>query len=109
MMSRVGGLDRLRATFRWKAGGLDAGGLQARTAASSLTLGGLLKHLAAQEDYAFSTKLSGEPLGAPWDAGGWAGDNDWEFTSAADDTPEQLYALCDGAVERSRARLDAAT
>ncbi|HMG31597.1 MAG TPA: DUF664 domain-containing protein [Jiangellaceae bacterium] len=104
----VGALDRLRTTFRWKAGGLDAAGLQARTAASSLTLGGLLKHLAAQEDYAFSTKLSGEPLGAPWDATGWDGDNDWEFTSAADDTPEQLYALWDGAVERSRARLDAA-
>ena len=104
----VGALDRLRATFRWKAGGLDQAGLQTRTAASSLTLGGLLKHLAAQEDYAFSTKLSGEPLGAPWDATGWDGGNDWEFTSAADDTPEQLYALWDGAVGRSRARLDAA-
>ena len=34
---------------------------------------------------------------------GWDGDDDWEFTSAADDTPEQLYALWDGAVERSRA------
>jgi hypothetical protein len=33
---------------------------------------------------------------------------DWEFTSAADDTPDQLYALWDDAVERSRARLDAA-
>ena len=31
-----------------------------------------------------------------------------EFASADDDTPEQLYALWDGAVERSRARLDAA-
>jgi Protein of unknown function (DUF664) len=33
---------------------------------------------------------------------------DWEFTSAADDTPEQLYDLWDGAVERSRERLNAA-
>ena len=38
----------------------------------------------------------------------WDSDNDWEFTSAAADSPEQLYALWDGAVERSRARLDAA-
>jgi Protein of unknown function (DUF664) len=104
----VGALDRLRTTFRWKAGGLDAAGLQTRIASSELTLGGLLKHLAAQEDYAFTTKLSGEPLGAPWDATGWDGDDDWEFTSAAEDTPDQLYALWDGAVERSRARFDAA-
>ena len=104
----VGALDRLRTTFRWKADDLDAAGLQARIGASSLTLGGLLKHLAAAEDYMFTTKLSGEPMGAPWDAAGWDGSDDWEFTSAADDTPEQLYALWDGAVERSRARLDAA-
>jgi len=104
----VGALDRLRTTFRWKADGLDATGLQTRVGASTLTLGGLLKHLAAQEDYAFATKLSGEPLGAPWDAWGWDGSNDWEFTSAADNAPEELYALWDGAVERSRARLDAA-
>ncbi len=104
----VGALERLRATFRWKASDLDAAGLQARIGASSLTLGGLLKHLAAGEDYMFTTKLSGESIGAPWEATGWDGTDDWEFTSAAADTPDQLYALWDGAVERSRARLDAA-
>jgi hypothetical protein len=104
----VGALDRLRATFRWKADGLDAAGLSAGVGRSTLTLGGLLKHLAAQEDYAFTVKLRGEPIGAPWDATGWDGSNDWEFTSAADDTPRQLYAVWDGAVERSRARLAAA-
>ena len=40
----VGALDRLRATFRWKADGLDAAGLRARVGACSLTLGGLLEH-----------------------------------------------------------------
>ena len=104
----VGALDRLRTTFRWKADDLDAAGLQARIGASSLTLGGLLKHLAAQEDYSFTTKLNGEPIGAPWDTTAWDGDNDWEFASAVNDTPEQLYALWDGAVVRSRTRLDAA-
>jgi hypothetical protein len=34
----VGALDRLRATFRWKAGGLDEAGLRARIPSSSLTL-----------------------------------------------------------------------
>ncbi len=104
----VGALDRLRATFRWKADGLDATGLRTTIGRSTLSIGGLLKHLAAQEDYAFTTKLSGEPLGAPWDGWGWDGSNDWEFTSAADDTPDQLYAVYDGAVARSRASLASA-
>jgi hypothetical protein len=104
----LGALNRLRATFRWKAGGLDKAGLQAKIGASSLTLGGLLKHLAAQEDYTFTVKLTGEPLGAPWDAFGWDGSNDWEFSSAADDSPEQLYRYWDDAVGRSTTRLAAA-
>lgn len=104
----IGALDRLRTTFRWKADGLDAAGLQTRIGASALTLGGLLKHLAAVEDYCSTTKLHGEPLGAPWDTMGGDDSNDWEFTSAADDTPDQLYDLWDGAVARSRSRLEAA-
>ena len=98
----VGALDRLRTTFRWKTDDLDAKGLQTRLPSSTLTLGGLLKHLAAMEDYQFTTKLRGDPIGAPWEDNGWDGDNDWEFNSAADDSPEELYALYDGAVERSR-------
>jgi hypothetical protein len=104
----VGALDRLRTTFRWKADDLDQNGLQARFGASSLTLGGLLKHLALVEDHYSSTKLRGESPGAPWDAVDWTADPSWEFTSAASDTPDQLYALWDGAVERSRARFDVA-
>jgi hypothetical protein len=104
----VGALERLRWTFRWKADDLDAAGLQTRVGASSLTLGGLLKHLAANEDYAFTVKLRGEPMGPTWSEFGWDGSNDWEFTSAAGDSPEALYTLWDGAVERSRSRLAAA-
>ena len=101
----VGALDRLRWTFRWKAGGLDAAGLQTRIGSSALTLGSLLKHLAFVEDFCSCTKLSGESPGPPWETVDWDAAPDWEFTSAANDTPEQLYALWDGAVERSRARL----
>ncbi|MFB9238073.1 DinB family protein [Plantactinospora siamensis] len=104
----LGALDRLRATFRWKTDGLDPAGLNTRIGASTLTLGGLLKHLAAVEDFHFTTKLRGEPLGEPWKSFGWDGSDDWELQSAADDTPEQLYALWDAAVERSRTRLGAA-
>ncbi|HEY6474157.1 MAG TPA: DUF664 domain-containing protein [Acidimicrobiales bacterium] len=104
----AGALNRLRTTFRWKADGLDGAGLRTRVGDSSLTLGSLLKHVAAVEDYYFTTKLSGQPLGGPWEAAGWDGSTDWDFTSAADDTPQQLYDLWDGAVERSRAALAAA-
>jgi hypothetical protein len=65
----VGAIERLRVTFRWKADGLGAGELRVCTGCSSLTLGGLFKHLAAVEDHSFATKLSGDPLGAPWEPG----------------------------------------
>ncbi len=104
----LGALERLRVVFRWKVDGLDAAGLATRTAASALTLGGLLKHLAAIEDYYVTVHLRGEPMGEPWASFGYDGSNDWEFESAADDSPEELYALYDGAVERSRARARAA-
>ena len=81
-------MDRLRTTFQWKSDGLDAAGLQTRIGASALTLGGLLKHLAFVEDYIFTTKLSGQQVGAPWDFTEWDSE-DWPFTSAADDTPSR--------------------
>jgi Protein of unknown function (DUF664) len=103
-----GALNRLRTTFRWKTDGLDAAGLRTTIGKSSLTLGGLLKHLALNEDYMFTEKLRGEPMGSPWDALGSDGSDDWEFESSAHDAPEDLYALWDGAVERANNRLDAA-
>jgi Protein of unknown function (DUF664) len=104
----VGALDRQRATFRWKAADLDAAGLRARLGVSTLTLGALLKHLALQEEHNSAAKLSGAPLGEPWASADWASDPDWEMTSAATDSPDELYALYDAAVERSRARFAAA-
>ena len=104
----LGSLDRMRWTFRWKAADLDAAGLATSIGASTLTLGGLLKHLAAQEDYLTTVKLDGLPTGGYWADHGWDGDDDWEFTSAAHDTPEQLYTLYDSAVARSRERIAAA-
>jgi len=101
----LGALDRLRATFRWKADALDAAALNATIAASALTIGGLLKHLAAVEDFTMTRKLRGEDMGEPWTSFGYDGSNDWEFSSAAQDSPEELYALYDGAVERTRSRI----
>ena len=104
----VGALDRLRTTFRWKADDLDAAGLQTRIPCSVLTLGGLLKHLSRAEDEMFTVKLSGTPGSAPWDRAPWDADPDWDFTSAAGDSPDELYALWDSTVARSRATLAAA-
>jgi Protein of unknown function (DUF664) len=101
----IAALDRQRTTFRWKAGGLDAAGLQTRIPTSALTLAGLLKHLALLEDYYFTTKMRGDPPGEPWQSADWDADPNWEFSSSAENTPDELYALWDGAVERSRSRL----
>jgi hypothetical protein len=103
----LGALDRMRWTFRFKADGLDAAGLDTRIGSSSLTLGGLLKHLAVQEDYATAVKMDGEEMPDAWADNGWDSDDDWAFSSAADDAPEQLYATYDAAVERARRRLAA--
>ena len=70
---------------------------------SAITLGGLLKHLALIEDDYFTRRLHNRPLGAPWDTGDWDADPDWEWHSAAQDTPEELMALWTAAAERSRA------
>lgn len=59
----LGSLERQRAIFAWKCGGLDAAGLNATVGASSMTLGGLLKHLALVEDEYFTRRPA---CGASW-------------------------------------------
>lgn len=103
----LGAIDRLRWTFRYKIDALDTDGLNTTVGASTLTLGGLAKHLASQEDYMSAVKMEGGELGEPWTGWGWDGSNDWEFTSAAEDSPEQIYTTYDDAVARTRARVDA--
>jgi len=98
----LGFLDYQRATLAWKSGGLDADALRATTAASTLTLGGLLKHMAFVEEHWFSYWLHGRERRAPWSTIDWKADPDWEFRSAAEDTPEQLRGIWNDAVTRSR-------
>lgn len=104
----AGFLDFQRATLAWKCEGLDSTGLNARIAASSMTLGGLLKHLAYVEEYWFSQRLHGREPEPPWSTVDWDADPDWEWHSAADDTPEQLWTLWRNTVDRSRALVDEA-
>lgn len=101
----IGALERQRRTFRWKCADLDAAGLSKTTAASTMTLGGLLKHLALVEADYFSWKLLGESPGVPFESIDWDKDPDWEWRTAADDSPEQLYGLYDEKVALARANL----
>jgi uncharacterized damage-inducible protein DinB len=98
----LGFLDYQRATLAWKCTGLDAAGLKATAGASSMTLGGMLKHLAFVEDLWCSRSLHGHDRQPPWDTVDWAADPDWDWHSAAADSPEQLLALWENAVIRSR-------
>ncbi|TDD23160.1 DinB family protein [Actinomadura sp. KC06] len=98
----LGFLDYQRATLAWKCSDLDATGLRATIATSSLTLGGMLKHLAFIEDWWCSWWLHGRDLEALWRTGDWDADPDWIWHSAAEDTPEQLRALWQESVSRSR-------
>ncbi|MFC8828211.1 DinB family protein [Streptomyces sp. NPDC057137] len=99
----LGSLERQRATFAWKSGGLDPAGLRATVGVSSVTLGGLIKHLALVEDDYFSGRLFDRAPSPPWDTVDWDSDPDWEWRSAADDSPEELYTLWQNTVDRSRA------
>lgn len=98
----LGFLDYQRATLMWKFAGLDAAGMNATVGVSSMTMGGLVKHLHFVEDHWFSYYLHGRDRQPPWDTVDWATDSDWDWHSAADDTPEQLLAGWNQAVETSR-------
>jgi uncharacterized damage-inducible protein DinB len=97
----LGSLERQRAILAWKCGGLGAASMRATVGASSMTLGGLLKHLALVEDEYFTRRLLGRDPGAPWDTVDWDADPDWEWHSAAEDSPGQLLTLWQDAVARS--------
>lgn len=104
----LGFLDFQRATLAWKCSELDSAGLQATVAASTMTLGGLLKHMAYVEDAWFTSWLHGRDRPPPWNSIDWEADPDWEWHSAAHDNPEQLRALWQEAVDRSRRAVAAA-
>lgn len=98
----LGALERQRGYLAWKCGNLDPAGLRATLGPSTMTLGGLLKHLALVEDDWFSVKLHGRDPHPPWDAVDWQADPDWEWHSAAEDSPDELVSLWQEACERSR-------
>jgi hypothetical protein len=99
----LGFLDYQRATLAWKCRGLDSAGLNTKVGVSSMTLGGLLKHMALVESNWFSRYLYDRERVPPWNDIDWEADPDWDWDSAAGDSPEELFALWDDAVTASRA------
>jgi hypothetical protein len=104
----LGFLERQRATFAWKTGGLDSASLRATLAPSTMTVGGMLKHLARFEDDMSTEWLHGRPQLHPWNAVDWSDNPDWDWRTAAEDSADQLYTLWRDAVGRSRALFDEA-
>src|SRR3954467_15848475 len=81
----LGSLERQRATFAWKCGGLDAAGMRATVGASSMTLGGLVDRPALVEDHYFTHRLHGRDFGPPWNAVDFDADTEWEWRTGAED------------------------
>jgi uncharacterized damage-inducible protein DinB len=93
----LGFLAYHRDTLRLKAAGLTSEQLNATHAPSTMTLGGMVKHLAFVEHWWFRCVFLGEEYGEPWASVDWNDDADWDWHSAVDDTPEQIWTLFDAA------------
>ena len=97
-------LDRSRAQFAWKVGGLDAEALNRPHPPSAMTIAGIIKHLAFVDDWT-AVRLTGDvqSMPAPWRSVDWDADPEYPWHSAADDSPEELHRLWREAAARCRA------
>jgi uncharacterized damage-inducible protein DinB len=88
-----------RDTLRWKCSGLSSKVLAYQHAPSALSLGGLLKHLAVIEAAWVNVTFAGTVETPSWYGQYKAqqGRKDWTFSTAADDSPEQLLTWLDEA------------
>jgi hypothetical protein len=101
-------LDYHRDTLRWKCAGLSQQQLAQALPPTDMALGGLMKHLALVESDWFEDTFPG---GSPMPLFGtvdWEADPDWEWHTAGDNSPEELFALFDEAVRRADAVVDEA-
>jgi uncharacterized damage-inducible protein DinB len=103
----LGFLDYQRATLEWKCRALSDEQLRVALPTSPVTLSGLLKHLAYVEDYWFTEVVGGEPTPEPWASADTKADPDWDWSSAAGDSGDDLRALWAERVMRSRAIVEA--
>ena len=96
-------LDIHRTEFHERAWGLTDEQLRQTAAASDLTLGALVKHMALVEESWFEQSFAGQDEREPWASAPWDDDRDWEMTTAANDTGDELFTMFVTACARSRA------
>ncbi len=101
-------LDYYRATVRRQADGLTSAQLATTLAPSTMTLGGMLKHLALVEHWWLVVVFLGRDAAEQWSDDKFVDDDDWDWHSASEDTPEELARLFDEAVVESNEITDAA-
>ena len=97
----LGALDRNRRTFAWKCFGLSHEQMQRTLGPSTLTLAGPVKHMALVEDHHFTLQFEAT-MPEPWASVDWDAEPEYPWTSAAADSPEELRALWEASVVRSR-------
>lgn len=99
----LGFLDYQRATFAWRTSHLTTEQLRQRLEhPSSMTLAGMMKHLALVEDQWISITAGEEALPSVWHGLGITRDDDWDWTSALENSADDLRAIWSGSVGRSR-------
>lgn len=101
-------LDQFRDTLRRQCAGVGADGLAWTLQPSTMTLGGMLKHLTFVEQWWFSIVLHGHEASGIWADVDWAADEDWDWHSAAHDSPDQLRTWLDEEIAASDAWIDEA-
>jgi len=94
----LGFLNYQRDTLRWKCTGLTSAQLTTRLAPSTMTLGGLLKHLAVVESGWLNQTFAGGVVKPSWFDDLDPDDAEWSFSSAAEASPEQLFAWFDESI-----------
>ncbi len=98
----IGSLERQRATFAYKCGGLTDEQARQTLGGSRVSIGGLLKHLAYMEDLNFTHQMAGDALPDPWVDMDPTDRGERVWRSAAQDDASTVKALWKDAVDRSR-------
>jgi len=101
----VGFLEWQRSTLEWKTRGLSKSDLGQTVGQSSMTLGGILKHMSFVEDHWFSHFFFNRARSKMWLFVDWTATPDWEWTSAALDSPDTLLSIWKASVDASRVAL----
>ena len=101
-------LDHFRDTLRRQCAGVGADGLAWSLPPATMTLGGMLKHLTFVEQWWFSIVLHGHEPSGIWADVDWEADEDWDWHSAVQDSPDQLRTWLDEAIATSDRLVDGA-